>query len=65
MGPVLEFTRSGDGGVHFGLQGSAWMAALVGFDLRFRHVGGRSTPAFGTFAKAGALILGRDAPTDE
>lgn len=62
LGPVLEVSR-GEGVARLGIQGSAWLAALVGFDFRYRYVNGRHDQAIGTFAKLGGLVLGRGKPT--
>jgi hypothetical protein len=60
FGPVMEISRGEGGGSRLGLQGSAWLAALVGFDFRYRYMDGTHTQAIGTFAKAGALVTGRE-----
>jgi hypothetical protein len=63
LGSVLEAPRGG-GPTLLGLQGSAWMNAILGFDLRYRRIGGKNFQALGQYVKIGALVSGRAEPTD-
>lgn len=63
LGPVLEVPRDG-GPVLLGLQADGWLNALVGFNLRYRRIGGRNFQALGWYAKIGALVSGKDASSD-
>lgn len=62
-GSVVEVPR-GSGPVLWGLQGSGWLNAILGFDLRYRRIGGRNFQALGQYVKLGRRVSG-EAPSSE
>lgn len=63
LGSVLEISRQ-DGSILPGFQGSGWVNALLGFDLRYRRIGGRNVQALGLYGKLGRLVSGRETTPD-
>jgi hypothetical protein len=55
LGAVLEHSRAG-GPARFGVQGSGWVNALVGFDFRYRRLNGINNQVVGLYAKLPALV---------
>lgn len=59
LGPVLELRGQG-APARLGIQGSGWVNAMAGMDLRYRRLDGKNIQALGLYAKLPALVSGKE-----
>lgn len=64
LGPVLELRGQG-APARLGIQGSGWVNAMVGMDLRYRRLDGKNNQALGLYAKLPVLVSGRELASSE
>lgn len=64
IGPVFEFNTK-EINVKGGIQASLWANYFIGFDLRYRRIGGKDFIAPGVYAKLPVYFYDKDDPDGE
>jgi hypothetical protein len=64
IGPVFEFNTK-EINVKGGIQASLWANYFIGFDLRYRRIGGKEFIAPGVYAKLPVYFYDKDDPDGE